>query len=60
MTPDKLKQRTVYKKSKKLEDRGVYKVFSRRKTNVSIKEEEHPKDYYAQELFFTATNGVKR
>jgi hypothetical protein len=44
MTPDKIKQRTVYKKSSKLEDRASFSNFSRRETNVSIKKDEHPND----------------
>ena len=46
MTPNKLKQRTVYKQSKKLEDRASFSNFSRRQTNNSIKEESHPNDSY--------------
>lgn len=46
MTPDKLKQRTVYKQSKKLEDRASFKNFSRRETNTSIKKEDHPNDEF--------------
>jgi hypothetical protein len=46
MTPDKLKQRTVYKQSKKLEDRASFQKFSRRDTNNTIKQEEHPNDVY--------------
>tara|TARA_B100001287_G_C22640730_1_gene509981 strand:+ start:520 stop:837 length:318 start_codon:yes stop_codon:yes gene_type:complete len=46
MTPDKIKQRTVYKQSKKLEDRASFQKFSRRDTNNTIKQEDHPNDVY--------------
>ena len=50
MTPDKIKNRTVYKESKKLEDRASFSTFSRRETNNSIKGDAHPNDSY--ESFF--------
>ena len=46
MTPNKLKQRTVYKQSKKLEDRASFSRFSRRETNSGIKQDVHPNDSY--------------